>query len=232
MDPRFSGDGQAVLFDRHSGLFRISLERGTEETVLPAPPSPTQGGSPWAYYVSDWSRDGRVALYLPDSNSLWAVPVSGDDPPQPVVESNGAVDQGRFSPDGRWVAYHGDETGRWEVFVVPFPPTGERWQVSTAGGVQPLWRGDGQELFYLDPHGALMSVDVNATRTFSAGKPRPLFRTGLEAPSALVEDHGVTADGQQFLFRMPAEDYRPPELKLVLNWTALLGKQGPGENVR
>jgi hypothetical protein len=61
----------------------------------------------------------------------------------------------------------------------------------------------------------------------SAGRPRVLFRTGLESPSALVEDYGVTADGQRFLFRMPAEDSRPPELKLVLDWTALLGKQAP-----
>jgi hypothetical protein len=108
------------------------------------------------------------------------------------------------------------------VFVVPFPPTGERWQVSTAGGSQPLWRGDGRELFYLDPQGALMSVAVDGKRTFSAGTPRVLFRTGLDNPSYWVEDYSVTADGQRFLFRMPAEDYRPPELKLVLDWTALL----------
>jgi Tol biopolymer transport system component len=229
MDPRFSGDGKAVLFDRRSGVFRITLEGGTEEAVLEAPPSPAQGGSLAEYYVQHWSRNGRTALYSPDPNSLWAVPVSGDGPPRPVVESAGAVDEARFSPDGRWVAYNGDETGRMEVFVVPYPPTGERWQVSTAGGVQPLWRGDGRELFYLDLHGALMSVDVDATRTFSAGTPRVLFRTGLENPSHMIEDYGVTADGQRFLFRMPAEGYRPPELKLVLNWTALLEMQGPRE---
>jgi Tol biopolymer transport system component len=229
-DPRFSDDGKAVLFDRRS-IFRITLQGGSEATVVQAPPSPAQGDTSAMYFVDDWSRDGRFALYSPDPNSLWAVPVSGDGSPRPVVESSGVVDQGRFSPDGHWVAYNGDQTGRVEVFVVPFPPTGERWQLSTGGGVQPLWRGDGRELFYLDPTGVLMSVDVNATQTFSPGRPRVLFRTGLHNPSYWIEDYGVTADGQRFLFRMPAEDSRPPELKLVLDWTALLGKDGPKEPV-
>jgi Tol biopolymer transport system component len=221
LDPRFSGDGQAVLFDRRS-IFRVTLQGGNEVRVLQAPPGPAQGGPSATYFVNAWSRDGRFALYSPDPNSLWAVPVSGDGPSRPVVESSGTVDQGRFSPDGRSVAFNGDETGRMEVFVVPFPPTGERWQVSTAGGVQPLWRGDGRELFYLDLRGALMSVDVDTTRTFSSGNPRVLFRTSLEDPSSMSEDYGATADGQRFLFRMPAADDRPPELKLVLGWTALL----------
>ncbi len=224
-DPRFSGDAQAVLFDRRNGLFRLTIDGGSEMAVLLAPASATHGGSPAMYFVSDWSRDGRFALYSPDPNSLWSVPLVGDSQPQPVVRSSGVVDQGRFSPDGRWVAYNGDETGRMEVFVVPFPPTGERWQVSTAGGGQPLWRGDGRELFYLEPDGQLVSVDVSVTRSFTVGSPRPLFRTSLRDPSYMVETYGVTADGQRFLFQMPAADNRPPELKLVLDWPALLGKQ-------
>jgi hypothetical protein len=138
------------------------------------------------------------------------------------MRSSGSVDQGRWSPDGGWVAYNGDETGRAEVFVVPYPPTGEHWQVSTNGGAQPIWRGDGRELFYLAPDGHVMSVVVSAARPFSAGPPRPLFRTSLRDPSDIVEDYDVTADGQRFLFRLPAPDSRPPELKLVLDWPALL----------
>jgi hypothetical protein len=110
------------------------------------------------------------------------------------------------------------------VLVVPFPPTGERWQVSTAGGVQPLRRGDGRELFYLEPNGNLMSVDVRATGAFASGPPRLVFRTGVESPSSMVEDYAVTADGQRFLLRMPAPGSRPPGLKLVLGWRALLGQ--------
>jgi dipeptidyl aminopeptidase/acylaminoacyl peptidase len=227
-DPRFSGDGKAVLFDRgvpDSGIYRLSLDGGRQVAVL-------REGAPPRPYVSDWSRDGRVALYAASAASLWSVPVSGDGPPRPVVESTGMVDQARFSPDGRWVAFNGDETGRMEVFVVPYPPTGERWQVSTAGGVQPQWRGDGRELFYLDPRGALMSADVDAAQTFSSAAPRVLFRTELGDPSGFTEDYGVAGDGERFLFRLPAADSRPRQMKLVLDWTTLLGRQGPGETVR
>jgi len=221
-DPRFNADARAVLFVRRDGLFRLSIDGGSEVAVLRAPTSPTAGGSPMMYFVSDWSRDGRLALYSPEPNSLWSVPVPGDGQPQLVVRSSGRVDQGRWSPDGRWVAFNGDETGRMEVFVVPFPPTGERWQVSTAGGVQPLWRGDGREVFYLEPNGDLMVVDVKPARTFAAGAPRVLLRRAIENPSYMVEEYGVTADGQRLLLRLPAPDNRPPELKVVLDWPALL----------
>ena len=191
--------------------------------MLRVPPNPERKTSPVRPFAHSWSKDGRFALYHTGSlGGVWSVPVSGDGDPRPVVQDVGLVDQARFSPDGRWVAYNGDETGRMEVFVVPFPPTGERWQVSTAGGVQPLWRGDGRELFYLEPNGDLMSVDVKAARTFVVGPPRVLFRTGLGNPSSLVEEYGVTADGQRFLLRLPAPGSRPPELKLVLDWPALL----------
>jgi hypothetical protein len=223
MDPRFNSDAQAVLFDRRTGLCRISLDGGIEATVLRTPPSPA--GSSAMYFVSDWSRDGRLALYSPEPNSLWSVPVSGDGQPRLVVRSSGTVDQGRWSPDGHWVAFNGDETGRMEVFVVPFPPTGERWQVSTAGGVQPLWRGDGREIYYLAPNGDLMVVAVTPARTFATGAPGVLLRSAIENPSYMVEEYGVTADGQRFLLQVPAADTRPPELKVVLDWPALLGKQ-------
>jgi hypothetical protein len=228
-DPRFSGDGQSVLFGSglpgRRALYRMSLSGGSQVPVLREPPTPP-GSLPGRMTVHDWSRDGRVALYTPDlENTIWSVLVSGGGEPQPVVRSTAFVNEARFSPDGRWVAYNGNETGRHEVFVVPFPPTGERWQVSTAGGVQPLWRGDGRELFYLDPQGNLVSVDVKSARTFAVGPPRVLFRTGIENPNSDVEDYGVTADGQRFLLKMPAADNRPPELKLVLDWPALLAKQ-------
>jgi hypothetical protein len=224
-DPRLRSDGRAVLFSRRGGIFRMNLDGGFEELVLRAPSSASTGGPPSMLFIFDWSRDGRVALYTPaDPNSVWSLPIPGGGPPRPVVRSTGIVDQARFSPDGRWVAYNGDESGRMEVLVVPFPPTGERWQVSTAGGVQPLWRGDGRELFYLEPNGNLMSVDVRATGTFASGPPRLVFRTGFENPSYMVEDYAVTADGRRFLLRMPAPGSRPPGLKLVLGWRALLGQ--------
>ena len=94
------------------------------------------------------------------------------------------------------------------MFVVPFPPTGQRWQISTSGGVQPEWKGDGRELFYLDRSGTLMAVGILATPNFDAGPPRPLFRTSLGG-NPEIEQYRVTADGQRFLLRMPVGGQRP-----------------------
>jgi Tol biopolymer transport system component len=173
--------------------------------------------------LHDWSRDGRYALcdVTGHHQEISAVTLS-DGRLQVAVRTSGSADQARFSPNGRWIAYNDLESGRFEVFVVPFPTTGERWQISTSGGVQPDWNGDGRELFYLDRAGTLMAVSINATANFEAGSPRPLFRTGLHG-AAQVEEYRVTADGQRFLLRMPfrAATHRTT---LVLNWPALLGK--------
>ena len=236
-DPRFSADGQSILFNRNGlvrGLFRLQLDSGAETPVLrPDLSSATAGSAATFYFLSDWSRDGRTALFTPgDPNRIWSVPVSGSEAPRLVVKSAGTVDQAAFSPDGRWIAYNADENGQNDVFVVPFPPTGERWQVSTNGGVQPLWRADGREIFYLDPEGTLMVASVAAARAFAAGPPRALFRTPLVNPSSMIEDYRVTGDGQRFLLRLPAADSRPPELKLVLDWPALLDQTKQGSASR
>lgn len=227
VDPRFSLDGQSVLFSSwmpgQRGLFRMSLSGLNRVPVLREP----AGSSPGAQTLTlhDWSRDGRRLYTQAIESNIRSIPVSGDGQPQAVVEGTAFVNQARFSPDARWVAYNSNETGPDEVWVVPFPPTRDRWQVSTRGGVQPLWRGDGRELFYLDPTGNLMSVEVTATRPFTPGLPRVLFRTGIATPSKAIDDYGVTADGQRFLLKLPAATNTPPQLKVVLDWPALLGKQ-------
>ncbi|MEW6363836.1 MAG: hypothetical protein AB1714_04265 [Acidobacteriota bacterium] len=226
-DPRFRDDGQAVLYGGglpgRRCLFRVSLDGGARVAVMWAP-QPGAGEWPPGMFLDDWSRDGRAALYHPGlGGSLWSAPVTNDGEPRRVVECTGCrTDQARFSPDGRWIAFHSDETNRAEVYVVPFSPTGERWQISTRGGVQPLWRRDGRELFYLDRDGNLMSVEVHTERTFAAGTPRLLFRTALGFPDFSVEDYGVTADGQRFLFKMPVAAGVDYTLKLVLDWPALV----------
>ena len=136
------------------------------------------------------------------------------------VRTRFAEGQGRFAPDGRWLAYAGGYEGHWEVYVVPEPPTGRRWQVSVSGGTQPRWRADGKELFYLALDGTLMSVDTVLSPEFRAGAPRGLFKTAVD-PSATVRSHYVvTADGKRFLFLNPAGDDGPGSLTVVLNWAA------------
>jgi len=178
--------------------------------------------------VEHWSRDGRFILFNEVAVSgsgmdVWALPVGGRaaGPPFRVIEGPEAWDdQGQVAPDGRWIVYRSNESGRFEVYVQGFPPTGGKWQISTAGGDEPKWRDDGQELFYLEGNN-MMAVEVQPSRTpFEAGVPRKLF----EAP--LVSEirrnrYLVSRDGQKFLLLTPAaRDSRP--ISVILNWTAAL----------
>jgi eukaryotic-like serine/threonine-protein kinase len=115
------------------------------------------------------------------------------------------------------------ESGRAEVHVTPLSPSGARWQVSTAGGVQPAWRGDGEELFYLTPDGSLMAVPVSRSTTFDAGTPKRLFSTTALANRFRVSGYRVTADGQRFLLntlRPGDKAATTTTLQIVLNWAA------------
>ena len=102
--------------------------------------------------------------------------------PTPFLKTAFGVSNGQFSPDGRWVAYASNESGKWEIDVAPFPGPGGNWKVSTAGGSEPRWRRDGKELFYLAPDGKMMAVDVKAGSTFEAGVARPLFQVAGGSP--------------------------------------------------
>ena len=111
------------------------------------------------------------------------VPLDGG-APIPVPASGGIVDEYQFAPDGRWLAYNADASGRHEIYVTALPPRGEQWQVSAAGGVQARWRGDGRELYFIAPEGALMAVEIGAGPTFTPSAPRRLFvlPEGLGSP--------------------------------------------------
>ena len=107
-------------------------------------------------------------------------------------------DEVHVSPDGRWVAFHADESGRWEVYVAAFPTFTSKRQISSGGGVQPQWRADGRELFYLGPDGSMMSVRVDARTEFTAARRRACSPpTSRRTPT--LPHYGVTADGQRFL---------------------------------
>jgi Tol biopolymer transport system component len=127
---------------------------------------------------------------------------------------------GEFSPDGRWIAYASNESGKFEVYVQPFPGPGGKWQVSTAGGTSPAWRRDGKELFYLEPDGKLMAVPVKTGAAFESETPTALFT------SPVINDpdrhYDVTGDGQHFVIVAPIGAKTSPPITLVQNWTALL----------
>ena len=187
---------------------------------------PIDGGTPTRLpsgnVLQDRSPDGRWLL-MGQHASLLAYPVGQDGPPTELVTDGQRVDQARFSPDGRTVSYNSSESGRFEVWMVRMPPTGEKQQVSSDGGVQPLWRDDGRELYYLAPNGTLMAVDMNCPEKgrCEIGGPHPLFATGIRSPSHQIEEYGNLGDGQRFVILKPSGEAGP--LTVLLNWRQLLG---------
>jgi eukaryotic-like serine/threonine-protein kinase len=219
-DPRWSPEGRKVIFastrDPSRSPFEVSLPASDPIQVFKF------GGK--TFGLDDWSPDGNYLLYH-DTNQpeLWALPLAGDRKPMLVTRSlSGFADQGQFSPDGRWIAFNTNESGRHEVKVVPFPPNGEKWQISTSGGVQPTWRGDGKELYFLAPDAALMAVDVRPGATFAWGEPHPLYKTQIDIINNDVEQYAPDPNGKRFLFRKPAGESAP--FTVILNWTSLLRK--------
>jgi eukaryotic-like serine/threonine-protein kinase len=169
-----------------------------------------------------------------DDTGLWALPMEGDRTPFLILTTgfhNYNYDA-RFSPDGHWIAYTSDESGRAEIYVRTFSPdsravasgTGGKWLVSTQGGSDPRWRRDGRELYYISPSGDLMAVEISATPTFQAGLPKALFH----APPGSVGNNStwdVTADGKRFLFADElSQTAQQPPFIVVMNWPSLLKK--------
>ena len=134
--------------------------------------------------------------------------------------------QGRFSPNTRWVAFASDESGRFEVYVRPFPAASGQTPISIAGGTQPEWRRDGKELVYISAAGKLTAVPVTTDgATFSAGAPHALFDVDVPEPNEPYPTHyAVTADGQRFLVNTVVDQPTRPALTVILNWTAGLKK--------
>jgi serine/threonine protein kinase len=180
-------------------------------------------------WPDDWSRDGKFILYETvdpkTNNDLWVLPMSGDHKPIPYLQTEYNEVHSHFSPDARWVAYVSDESGRAEVYVQSFPATGGKWQISTGGGDQPMWRRDGKELFYVAADGMLMAAEVSqSASTFQAGVPKPLFAPPISKAgiNSARNSFLVTADGQRFLVNNPVEDAASFPITVVLNWTSLL----------
>jgi Tol biopolymer transport system component len=174
-----------------------------------------------------WSSDGRFILYLtsggPTGNDLFVLPLFGDRKPFPFLQTQFNDYPGQFSPDGRWVAYASDESGKFEVYVAPFPGPGGKWQVSVAGGDWPRWRRDGTEIFYLAPDNKLMAAAVNGKgSSFEVDAVKPLF--DAHAAPGVRYSYDVSGDGQRFLINTAPEQSASAPVTVVVNWTAGLKK--------
>jgi hypothetical protein len=212
VQPKWTPDGSRVLFtsivDGRRAPFSV-LADGSGE------PEPASGPG------DSFSPNGDVVAFAranPDTGlDLWVRSLKNPQTPQVFVRTRFTEVGPSFSPDGRYLAYVSDESGQYEVYVRPYPPRPEKWQVSTQGGEEEIWSRDGRELFYRNGN-TWMAVDVSLRPEFKVGTPRLLF----EGPYVNVGGYSydVTPDGQRFLLLQPAEEALAPvtHLNIVLNW--------------
>jgi eukaryotic-like serine/threonine-protein kinase len=209
-------DGRTLFFAADRGgpphLFRRDLTTGVEEEVLPAG---TMHGP------QDVSPDGRTLILgqrAPGGGDIWTLPLTGGSrTPSPLIQSPFDEEHVRFSPDGRFFSFASNASGRVEVYVAPFPATGERIRVSVGGGDLPRWSRDGRELFYVSDDRHLVDVPIRTTPTLQIGKPAPLFP--LSGQRSWL-DFDLSIDGQRFLAVVPEIAANEQPLTVVLHWTA------------
>ena len=176
---------------------------------------------------TSWSADGRfIACDSRDpkretKGDISILPLFGDRKPFPFLPTNFEKDSAQFSPDGRWIAYCSDESGKFEIYVAPFPGPGGKWQVSTNGGLFPTWRRDGTELFYLAlDNTTFMAAEIKTKgSTFEVHTIRPLFKSQVRTLGGNAYD--VSSDGLRFLVNsIPRAEQNPTPITLVTNWPA------------
>jgi len=176
----------------------------------------------------DWSRDGQTLICQHRGRSNWdvvSVSAAAGHRMTPLVAGPFSEVRGRLSPDGRWLAYQSNETGRPEIYVQPYPGPGGKWQVSSAGGIDPRWRADGKELFYASLGFELMAVPVVVGATFQSGTPVRLFQRDMEDAGYFLTRYAVASNGQRFLVNVPVQGAGNSAFTLVLNWAAELKRK-------
>jgi len=176
----------------------------------------------------DWSNDDRYLLFRVASrstgNDQWLLPLHGAAEPKALIGTRYSEWGGRFSPDGRRVAFVSDESGSYEVYLAPVDDVGARRPLSTGGGMSPRWRGDGREVFFIGRAGAVMAVPVGADPDRRAGAPQVLFT--LDRPIHAGE-YDVTPDGQRLVFNHVVDDVTRSPITVIRNWPDALGTLAP-----
>ena len=179
---------------------------------------------------NSWSPDGKALVFdrynEKDHRDLWVLPLGSPQSAKPLVEGAAETWNGAVSPNGRWLAYQPDESGRYEVYVRDFPGPGSKRQVSRDGGTEPRWSADGKELFYPSINGErLMVAAVETDSGFKAGMPGVLFEGFLRSATSDRCSYAVSPDGQRFYMIKPsAKQARPTQINVVVNWARELRK--------
>jgi len=226
--PRWSPDSQQIAFSH----FQENTEKWNifHQSVNGATPAERLTRSENVQILDDWSGDGRFLVYSEQDpktrGDLWVLPLSGERKPFPYLATPFNERHAKFAPAPggaapRWLAYASDEAGADEVYVQSFPTPGTKVRISTNGGVQPRWRRDGKELFYLAPDGAIMAASVNMTASgFQFEAPVALCRPPMAPlPAIFASVFEVSADGRRFLILAPSSS-EAPGINVVANWDA------------
>ena len=220
--PVWSPDGSRIVWasnrDGDSNLYQKAASGAGEETLL------LEVGLP---QISHRLVAGRALHHLSPNrpkDEMGCVGLADDREWRgeafPVVQTEANETAGTLSPDGRWLAYASDESGRYEVYVQSFPGGGGKRQVSTGGGNGPRWRRDGRELFYYAADGKLMAAQVRSGESFEAGAAVSLFEFRAGTLRSTFAPYAVTADGQRFLINAVVETEPNAPLTVVVNWAA------------
>ena len=221
-DPIWSNDGQSVLFESN---------RGGQITIASKPASglgeerQVVAGDGNAFTLG-FSPDGKLLLYAlgkGGTRDVFAQSTTGKDPPIPVLTSMFDERQALFSPDGKWIAYSSDESGTPEVYVRSFPGAERKIQVSRNGGVQPHWRADGKEIFFLGSDSKIMAAPIKSLSSFEPGEPVALFQTTSQF-SAGQRYFDVSRDGSRFILNTTRAAATQAPLTVIQNWKALIQK--------
>jgi Tol biopolymer transport system component len=220
----WSPDGNRVVFastrkGAYNLYWKLSSGAGADELLLES----DQGKVP-----ADWSADGRFLLFRSNDPQtgfdLWVLPLSGDKMPIPVLKTPFEERDGQFSPDGKWIAYQSNESGRFEIYVQPFPGPGGKFQISANGGAQPRWDKNGREVFYVSLDGKMMAAPVKLSpdgQSLETGTPAALFPVriaGGPLPGPNKQQYAVSSDGQRFLVNLAVDEGGASPITLILNW--------------
>jgi Tol biopolymer transport system component len=218
-NPVWAPNGRHIFYESNNGSIHMrSVTDGTPEQVLLQERT--------MVYPSDVSPDGSGLLYTRAtglSTDIYYLPLGADRTPRPFIQTPSQERDAQFFPNGKWVAYQGNETGHFEIYVQPYPGPGHRVQVSTGGGQHVRWARNGSELFYIAGDQRLTSVLVTfgANGTIVVGRPVGLFRTEFDNSFLTRQQYVVSPDGQRFLINAPTDAIEPPSIAMILNWKAI-----------